>query len=85
MYKITIKKTAAKELNNLPNKIATLITNAISELVNNPRPKGCKKLKGLETIFWRIRIGDYRVLYTVDDTIKIIDIKKIGNRKDIYD
>ncbi len=46
MYKITIKKTAAKELNELPDKIAASITTAIFQLAENPRPAGCKKLKG---------------------------------------
>lgn len=85
MYKITIKKTAAKELNELPDKIAASITTAIFQLAENPRPAGCKKLKGKKTEFWRIRIGDYRVIYTIDEGIKIIDIQKVGHRKDVYE
>jgi mRNA interferase RelE/StbE len=85
MYKITIKKSAAKELNELPNKIAMLITSAIYQLAENPRPTGCKKLKGKKIEFWRIRIGDYRVIYTIDEEVKIIDIQKLGHRKDIYE
>ncbi len=85
MYKITIKKTAAKELDELPNKIAVLITKAIFQLSENPRPEGCKKLKGNKLDFWRIRIGNYRVIYSIDDGIEIIDIQKVGHRKDIYD
>lgn len=84
MYTIQIKKSAAKEMELLPVKITALITTAILDLANNPRPTGCKKLRGKSTDFWRIRIGDYRVIYTIDDQIKIIDVQKIGHRKDIY-
>ena len=62
MYKITIKKTASKELDSLPNKIAAKIVHAVFQLADNPRPQGCKKLKGSQEPFWRIRIGDYRVI-----------------------
>jgi len=54
-------------------------------LAENPRPAGCKKLKGTHEDLWRIRIGNYRVIYTINDTIQIIDIQKIGHRKDIYE
>jgi mRNA interferase RelE/StbE len=85
MYKITVKRTAAKELNSLPNRIKLAVTEAIFKLADDPKPNGCKKLKGKVLEIWRIRIGDYRVLYTIDDKIKIIDIKKVGHRKDIYE
>ena len=85
MYKITIKKTANKELESLPNKIAAKIAQVVYSLSNDPRPQGCKKLKGTYEPLWRIRIGDYRVIYIIDDAIKIVDIQKVGHRKDIYD
>ena len=84
MYKITVRKTANKELHNLPSKIIPIITQAIFSLADHPRPQGCKKLKGTYEDLWRIRIGDYRVIYAIEDIIKIIDIQKIGHRKDIY-
>lgn len=64
MYKITIKKTAAKELEALPKKIVIVVTKEILQLAEVPRPHGCKKLKGSGTDLWRIRIGDYRVIYS---------------------
>jgi mRNA interferase RelE/StbE len=85
MFKITFKKSAVKELEKLPKKIIVLITNSIFSLVEVPRPSGCKKLKGSSTDLWRIRVGDYRVIYSIDEEIKIIDIKKVGHRKDIYE
>ncbi len=84
-YSIVIKKTAAKELELLPSKILKPVTAAIFNLADTPRPKGCKKLKGSKNDFWRIKIADYRVIYCIDDVIKIIDVQKVGHRKDIYD
>ncbi len=84
MYSITIKKSAAKELEHLPGNIIKKITQEIYHLAENPRPAGSKKLKGSSENLWRIRIGDYRIVYLIEDTIKIIDIRKIGHRKDIY-
>ena len=84
MYRITFKKSAAKELEHLPAKIVKNISPAINNLSENPRPDGCKKLKGSQEGAWRIRIGDYRVLYIIDDIVRIIDIQKVGHRKDIY-
>lgn len=85
MYKITIKKTASKELDDLPKKIVVQITKSILELAITPRPLGCKKLKGSTLNLWTIRIGNYRVIYIIADEIKIIDVQKVGHRKDIYE
>jgi mRNA interferase RelE/StbE len=79
MYKIVVNKTASKELADLPIQVVNRIIPAIKELVEDPRPPGCKKLKG-EQNTWRIRIGDYRVIYIIDDVIR-----GVGHRKDIYD
>ncbi len=84
MYKIIVSKTASKELAGLPIQAVNRIIPAIKKLGENPRPAGSKKLKGMEDT-WRIRIGDYRVVYTVDDVIRIVDVSSIGHRKDIYD
>ena len=85
MYHITIKKSAQKELLRLPVKVSHRIAAAIEALKAAPRPKGSKKLKGASEELWRIRIGDYRVIYEIDDFIKIVDIRRVGHRKDIYE
>ena len=85
MYKIIIKREALKELERLPRKISVSITAAIELLSNDPRPIGCKKLKGANENLWRIRVGDYRVIYLIEDTVRIVNVRKIGNRKDIYE
>lgn len=69
----------------LPQKILTPVTEAIFSLAENPRPRGCKKLKGTKQDYWRIRIGDYRVIYSIDDVIRIVDVNKVGHRRDIYE
>ncbi|MDP1728368.1 MAG: type II toxin-antitoxin system RelE/ParE family toxin [Bacteroidota bacterium] len=85
-YTVTIKKSAAKSLEALPTKaIRTSVTHAILSLTDNPRPHNCKKLKGKYSDLWRIRIGNYRVIYVIDDAIRIVDVQEVGDRKDIYD
>lgn len=84
MYRVIVSKTASKELADLPTQAVNRIIPAIKKLGDDPRPPGSKKLKG-ENDSWRIRIGDYRVIYTIDDAIRIVDVRKVGHRKDVYD
>ena len=84
MYTISIKPSALKEINKLSQPIIKKIGKAIDNLSKNPRPDGVKKLKGSDEELYRIRIGDYRIVYSIEDEIKIIDILKVGHRKDIY-
>jgi len=58
--------------------------NAISALASDPRPNGCKKLKGSEGELWRIRVGDYRVVYFIEDEIELVDIQRVRHRKEVY-
>lgn len=82
-YDITISKTAQKQLDKLSDTIAKPIIVAILKLSSNPRPSGCKKLKGREA--YRIRQGNYRVIYDIYDKILIVDIITVAHRKDVYD
>ncbi len=81
-YKIKIKQSAVKELYKLPQQVLTKILKKIEDLEGNPRPKGVIKLTNRE--LYRIRYGNYRILYTIDDDALIIQIVKIGHRRDIY-
>ena len=83
-YQVLFSKVAAKELRRLPNEIIERVITKAKELENEPRPPGCKKLVGEKEDLWRIRIGDYRIIYSIDDTIYIVDIRRIGHRRDIY-
>ena len=81
-YAIVLSKKAQKQLDKLPDNIAEPILDAISLLENEPRPTGCKKLQSRDG--YRIRIGNYRVIYEVYDTELVIDVVTLGHRKDIY-
>jgi mRNA interferase RelE/StbE len=82
-FSIRLARSAAKELQRLPAQVVERIQEAIAQLAENPRPTGCKKLKGYENT-WRIRIGDYRVLYEIHEEIVLILIVQISHRKDAY-
>jgi mRNA interferase RelE/StbE len=82
-YTILFARAARKELELLDNNSVNRILSKIESLSDNPRPMGCEKLKGEENL-WRIRIGNYRVIYSIDDKAHIIDIGVIRHRKDAY-
>jgi mRNA interferase RelE/StbE len=82
-YEIRFKKSALKELEKLPLNIQETISLDVAELSTEPRPSGCRKLKGNDN-YWRIRIGDYRVVYTIIDNILQIEIIRIAHRKEVY-
>lgn len=81
-YKITISRLAQKQLDKLPDILAFRLIEAIYELAINPRPVGYKKLKGRDG--YRIRIGDYRIIYEIFDRELLINVVSLGHRKDIY-
>jgi mRNA interferase RelE/StbE len=82
-YKIIFKKSAEKSLAVIPGKIAEKIVLKVYALKDEPRPDGVKKLSGSENLY-RIRIGDYRVIYSIYDNILLIEVIRIGHRRDIY-
>ena len=82
-YRIEIKSSAKKELAQLPREIGENVVREIARLATNPRPNGCKKLTGSQHSY-RIRVGNYRVVYSLFEQKLIIEIVKIGNRKDVY-
>ena len=81
-YSIGILRRAQKELAQLPKQEYERVKLAIESLSQDPRPQGCKKLAGREG--WRIRVGDYRVIYEIDDTQQALTILHIGHRRDVY-
>ncbi|MBL4664750.1 type II toxin-antitoxin system RelE/ParE family toxin [Nitrospina gracilis] len=82
-YSITFARSARQELEKLDSPTVSRIFPKIESLVETPRPQGCKKLKGKKNL-WRIRIGDFRVLYTIQEKEKIIDIIGILHRRESY-
>lgn len=81
-YTIKLTKTAQKQLDKLPNTQIERIKVELLELANNPRPSGVKKLKGQEG--YRIRVGDYRILYFIFDNILLVEVVKVGQRGNFY-
>lgn len=82
-YKVVLTKTAEKELSKLSSILIIRIIDSLKQLELNPRPNGCKKLKGFKDL-WRIRVGVYRIIYSINDVITLVDVREIGHRKDIY-
>ena len=81
-YSIFIKPSAAKELEGVPIKDRRRIVRRIQGLASDPRPSGCEKLAGDDR--YRVRQGDYRVVYGIDDETREVLVVKIGNRRDVY-
>jgi mRNA interferase RelE/StbE len=81
-YRVSILRRAQKELATLPGNTFERVRDALRALAEEPRPAGCKKLKGRDG--WRIRVGDYRVIYEIDENERTILIVHIGHRRDIY-
>ena len=82
-YALTSSRSAEKELAALDPITLKRIVQKIELLAGEPRPSGCKKLKG-EKNRWRLRVGDYRVIYSIDDRTRIVDITTIRHRREAY-
>ena len=82
MYKVAISNMVEKALDKLPGSVFLKIDQAIQALKESPRPVGCVKLTDTEG--YRIRVGDYRLLYKIDDNILNIYIFRVAHRKDVY-
>ena len=81
-YRIEIKRSAVKELEAIPAKDRRRITTKIQALAGTPHPAGCEKLSGHDK--YRIRQGNYRILYTIEDDVLVVTVIKIGDRRDVY-
>jgi mRNA interferase RelE/StbE len=82
-YEIVIKPTAEKGLDKTPRPLRRRIADALEELRDDPRPEGVAKLAGTEDL-WRVRVGDYRIVYEVDDRQATVTILRVAHRKDVY-
>ncbi len=81
-YRVEIETRARDDLDDLPKEMISRTISVLEDLENNPRPPGAKKLTNQEG--YRIRKGDYRILYTIDDHNKTVRIYKVGHRREIY-
>ena len=81
-YRIELKKSVQKDFESIPRKDLQRIIGAIAALADDPRPPQSKKLSGLEQ--YRLRQGNYRILYSVSDDVLVVFVVAVGHRKDIY-
>ena len=82
MYKIELRRRAQRALDRLPKTDFPAVVEAIKELAQTPRPRGVENVKS--TGLWRIRQGDYRIIYGVDDNQQLVTIVRVGHRREIY-
>lgn len=83
MYSVIVSKRAEKMLDNIPNDYYQLIIKHLLDLEQNPRPFGCIKLVDSENAY-RIRVGVYRIIYTIKDDILTVEVIKIDHRSNVY-
>jgi mRNA interferase RelE/StbE len=82
-YSVEVKPSARKELEALPNNALALVVRKIDSLGHAPGPAGCKKLKGYKDQ-WRVRVGDWRVVYVIDDAAKQ-SVTQVAHRREVYE
>jgi mRNA interferase RelE/StbE len=82
-YTVLFARSARKELQALDRSVAGRILKRIEALRREPRPAGCKKLEGTDNL-WRIRVGDWRVVYSVDDVKSVVEVSVIRHRREVY-
>jgi len=83
-YSLAIKPSILKDLQPIPKDLRGKIAVAILELSSEPRPAGSKKLAAADSSAYRVRVGDYRVLYEVSEAERIVRVMAVGHRRDVY-
>ena len=81
-YEVRLARSAEREFRVLPSEVAGRVTRALERLQENPRPRGARKL--VHGPGWRLRVGSFRVLYTIDDAAATVTVFAIGHRRDVY-
>ncbi len=81
-YVVRVAKAADRNIDALDGSVRPRVIRAIQALKSDPRPSGCKKMAGAE--LWRIRVGDYRVVYSIEDAQLIVLVVRVGHRREIY-
>lgn len=82
-YEVFTTRKVEKAIIQLPEDVYERLSDAIDELANDPRPPGCKKLSGRDG--YRIRVGDYRAIYRVDDRARRVEVLRVAHRGSVYD
>lgn len=82
-YKVRVARPARKSLQAIDQQVSLRIVSRLESLAKNPRPPGCAKLEGASHL-WRIRVGNYRVVYEIDDAARTVDVSIVRHRRDVY-
>ena len=82
-YRVLLTPTASRDLSRLDPPIRSRVDRAMAALGDDPRPRGCKRLAGSEALY-RVRVGDYRLVYEVRDVVLVVLVVRIGHRRDVY-
>ncbi|MBA2692042.1 MAG: type II toxin-antitoxin system RelE/ParE family toxin [Rubrobacter sp.] len=82
MYEIVFKQKGRRAVARLPESVHGRVMRAIDSLAENPRPTGCRRLRGRKD--WRVRVGDYRIIYGIDDDRRIVEILSAAHRREIH-
>ena len=83
MYRVFLERAAEKQLRQSSARLHDRVIAAIQALAKNPRPAGCRKLAGTDND-WRIRVGDYRIVYEIDDAAHEVRINRVRHRREVY-
>ena len=83
-YRVSLTASAEKELHRLPAQMVARIVPHLEGLASAPRPSGCKKLRGGDNE-WRVRVGDYRIVYEIHDKARTVDVTRIAHRREVYE
>jgi len=83
MYRVLLERAAEKDLSRLSTEIHDRVIAAIQALATNPRPPSCRKLAGSRND-WRLRVGDYRVVYEIADDLREVRINRVRHRREVY-
>jgi len=83
MYQVVVERSAEKDLRRLAPAVRPRVLTAVTALAKNPRPAGSRKLAGTKQD-WRIRVGDYRIIYEIADEIRVLRINRIRHRREAY-
>jgi mRNA interferase RelE/StbE len=82
-YAVRIDSKAAREIRALPRSLQHRVVTRIEMLAEHPRPRGCVKLSGLYDL-WRIRVGDWRIVYRIDDRVLVVEVLRVAHRRQAY-
>ena len=83
MFEVLLERSAEKDLRRLSSRVHNQVVDRIAALAKNPRPPGCRRLSGSKND-WRIRVGEYRVIYEIADVIRVVRVRRIRHRRDVY-